>query len=734
ITVTDAADGAALVTVVLPVGGTVTAYASSYNTTAGYLGLVSADWSGLGGVWAPVTGTSSTYTAGFVAGTFTQTAAFGVFSDTFDVEILDATVDYLRIRDAAGDGAPLAYPFQFDSGVGPWILWAAAYNNSVGFIGNLEVAWSTDNPLIATVDTPGSSATLTEIAPGWVNVTVTYGSGIASTVGVVWSVTTPAENPFPPSPSFIAYGTTQPDTVIHAWLNGDTLNRISVLDDGIGNFVLNLAEIYGAAPQPGNMLYLEIWSATGHVTTNMLLTGSPQELVIPALELFTPAPEPTAVTTTDLVPGGFVVTFVTDAPVSAYVEYSETSDFSGPVFQTAPMVAQIHRHEITGLTSSTPYYYRVVSGGVIYYNGGITNTTLIEIVLGWAEINHAPQNLTPSRSGNDVRLDWDDPEWGGNVVAFNVYRSTDRFAAFPSGWTLVGNYVEALFYVDVGVWGDAQDYFYLVRGRNPVYLGTVNSTMGFKAELEFDYFAGMATQENWISLPYNVTWLMSLSGDPTILTASDIVLAIEGGLAEGNNLYISAVKKWNPSLQGTDAVLDEYRYKEAGFGAKGWGQAGYGTDFVIEPGDGISLYLSGNTVNFVWPVIGTDQYANIDFEYFAGMATQENWISVPYTFIDMNNDGILTASDIVLAIEGGLAEGNNLYISAVKKWNPSLQGTDAVLDEYRYKEAGFGAKGWGQAGYGTDFVIEPGDGISLYLSGNTINFIWNPDLQVVPQP
>ncbi|MDG6221626.1 MAG: hypothetical protein QCI38_09310, partial [Candidatus Thermoplasmatota archaeon] len=142
IVITDSPDGVELLTVVLPVGGTVTAYASGYNTTGPtYVGLVSSDWSGLGGAWAPVTGTSSTYTAGLVAGTFTQTAenaTLGV-SDTFDVEILAPTVDYITVTDAA-DGAALVTVVLPVGGT--VTAYASSYNTTAGYLGLVSADWA----------------------------------------------------------------------------------------------------------------------------------------------------------------------------------------------------------------------------------------------------------------------------------------------------------------------------------------------------------------------------------------------------------------------------------------------------------------------------------------------------------------------------------------------------------------------------------------------------------------
>ena len=71
IVITDTPDGAALGIVILDIGGQVTAYASGYNSTGPtYVGLVEVDWSDLPdlGSFDILTGTSTTFTAGFAGG------------------------------------------------------------------------------------------------------------------------------------------------------------------------------------------------------------------------------------------------------------------------------------------------------------------------------------------------------------------------------------------------------------------------------------------------------------------------------------------------------------------------------------------------------------------------------------------------------------------------------------------------------------------------------------------
>jgi len=99
IKITDSPNGIELTTVELPAGSSVTAYASGYNSTTGYIGLVECDWIEIDesdGNWDPTTGTSSTFTAGFTEGMYTQKAENTILgvSDTFvvDVEAVSTTL------------------------------------------------------------------------------------------------------------------------------------------------------------------------------------------------------------------------------------------------------------------------------------------------------------------------------------------------------------------------------------------------------------------------------------------------------------------------------------------------------------------------------------------------------------------------------------------------------------------------------------------------------------------
>jgi hypothetical protein len=145
IDITNLPNGTALGTVILGVGEQVTAYASGYNISFGYVDLVEVNWSGSGGSWSPITGNSSTFTAGSVPGTYIQTGqntSLGL-SDIFSVTILPPEVDWIQIVDSPGGGSVIP---DTNIDIGQTVTgYAAAYNYTVGYIFDVSVSWSVNN-------------------------------------------------------------------------------------------------------------------------------------------------------------------------------------------------------------------------------------------------------------------------------------------------------------------------------------------------------------------------------------------------------------------------------------------------------------------------------------------------------------------------------------------------------------------------------------------------------------
>jgi DNA-binding transcriptional ArsR family regulator len=171
INITDAPDGTPLTNVILPIGGQVTAYASGYNNTNGFIGLVEVNWTGGGGIWDPGTGTSSTYTAGNTTGVYPQTAenvTMGV-SDTFDVEIVTTPPSYILLTDAP-DSTEL---WNIILAPGEQVTaYASGYNNISAYIGLIDVNWSQSPSLGSFDNLTGTSTTFTTGAsPGQTTIT-----------------------------------------------------------------------------------------------------------------------------------------------------------------------------------------------------------------------------------------------------------------------------------------------------------------------------------------------------------------------------------------------------------------------------------------------------------------------------------------------------------------------------------------------------------------------------------
>jgi len=299
---------------------------------------------------------------------------------------------------------------------------------------------------------------------------------------------------------------------------------------------------------------------------------------------------------------------------------------------------------------------------------------LEDINLTWDLPPGRPPNLKVERDfiSGDIVLDWS-PTVG--ATEYHVYESQDRFAGWP--WAILGTVsAPGTQFRHVGALTNGTMHYYIVRSSNGTDEGG-NSTMGVKAHLSFSKnVIPNLTDINWLSLPYNSIYKK----------ASDIA-------SELTEAKIRVVGKWNPVKQ--KAITYTY--------AKGkW----KGADFDIDPGEGI--FIAGLQTDFDWIVTGTDSEISLGFTYYPNAKKNINWISVPYT-------GIYTsASSIVTDIEGSLLIPPTKIVE-VGKWNRATQ-TSAKF----YWDGG----SW----TGTDFTVDPGDGIYLQIISS---FGW-PITQITP--
>jgi len=238
---------------------------------------------------------------------------------------------------------------------------------------------------------------------------------------------------------------------------------------------------------------------------------------------------------------------------------------------------------------------------------------------------------------------------------------------------------------------------------------STGSNYCYKVKEEFTY-NDMTTNNNWISLPYRSEYQK----------ASDIVKDIENveTLGPETNQKIAAIGKWDPSIQG---VTESFSYSTTGpLSNHGWKA---GVDFDILPGDGITVQPSGvGTTSFIWSFVGSDVATTLSFSHNEYL-NNNNWISLPGTFMDVSGDGDFTASDVVLDIEGGLGPDMDTKITAIGKWDPTIQDIGDVF--YYIPDGGPVFPGWRG---GTDFAIAPGEGITIQTSGNTPSFDWTPTI------
>jgi len=264
-----------------------------------------------------------------------------------------------------------------------------------------------------------------------------------------------------------------------------------------------------------------------------------------------------------------------------------------------------------------------------------------------------PANLRVTVVGADVQLGWD-PVLGAS--SYNVYSAGNRFATFPSGWTLRGSPVVTTFLATTDG-SDGQTHYYVVRGAAGATEGP-NSSMGVKIELAFGH-SSTNTNIAWFSLPYNSGYTR----------ASDIATAL-------GSTNIDVVGKWDPARQSS--VI--YYYSRGRW---------RGTDFTVNAGDG--LYLGVRQV-FSWTITGTDRSVALSFTRNGGTMGNVNWKSLPYTGVYQR------ASDIA-------TELGSTRITEVGLWNAATQSVT------RYYWTG---STWA----GTDFTFAPGAGVYVIVASS----------------
>ena len=416
----------------------------------------------------------------------------------------------------------------------------------------------------------------------------------------------------------------------------------------------------------GHSSFAQATLYTTHITAGTDTGGSP---LVPG-----PAPNPWSFTTVDLAP------YITcespadgavDVPLDAriLVCFSEAVDpvaisftITPPIAMTLtwnPTMTNVTIDHATPLTPCTLYTVQV--GGV--GPGPLPNPWRFTTVCALG----SPGGLAVSESPpNSVLLTW---RAVTGATGYKVYTAPNRFAAFPSGWTLLTT-VATTQYSASGHLTDGLIHYYLVRATSGASDGP-NSTMGVKHVLSFVH-SPTNTNVAWFSLPYMTTYRR----------ASDIA----SKLTFAN---IDVVGKWDVGSQSTLV----YYYARGNW---------RGTDFLINPGDGLFL---GVRQPFTWAVVGTDQDATLTFSVHPPPSTNTNWIGLPYT------SRYQRASDVT----------NELTFAKITEFGMWDAATQTTVRWY-----------WaGSAWAGSDFVIPQGAGLYIIVASG---FAWTPGLLTPYRP
>ena len=305
---------------------------------------------------------------------------------------------------------------------------------------------------------------------------------------------------------------------------------------------------------------------------------------------------------------------------------------------------------VTPFSQCTLYTVQVLSGtdlaGLPLVPGPVPNPWSFRTICPLG----APRGLTLLRlPPSTILLDWADVV---GATAYKVYESQNRFANFPSGWTLVGT--PAASQLTVGTLADGLTHYYVVRATDGTQDGP-NSSMGVKTVLTFGH-STVNTNIAWFSLPYTSIYRR----------ASDIATDL-------GPTNINLIGKWDPARQTSDV----YYYSRGRW---------RGTDFAINPGDG--LYLGVNQA-FPWILTGTDADVTLSFTLNPPGKQNVNWVGLPYTGVYQR------ASDL------GTALGST-RITEIGLWDASTQSVT------RYYWTG---STWA----GTDFTFAPGAGLYIII-------------------
>jgi outer membrane protein assembly factor BamB len=254
ILVTDSPNGNEITSISLGVEDDVTLYASAYNGTGLYLGLLDVTWSQspqILGSFGPDSGNMTVYTAGHNEGITTITVentTLGL-SDDFELTVLDPEVDYIQIRDES-NGLGNIITTRTYSVYDTDDFFAGAYNRTIGFLFNINVAWTVNDTEVGVVDVQGintgfEAQIVDDISECYVM--AEYVGGITNQTGILTVL--------PPKMDYIHIVDKDDDQITEIYLD---------IEDGLDFFALGFNDTIGAIGKV--QVSWSIWPDLGTLT------------------------------------------------------------------------------------------------------------------------------------------------------------------------------------------------------------------------------------------------------------------------------------------------------------------------------------------------------------------------------------------------------------------------------------------------------------------------------------
>ncbi|UCF07287.1 MAG: hypothetical protein JSW28_06440 [Thermoplasmata archaeon] len=341
-------------------------YAAAYNDSVGYIGDISVIWDvinvGSSAVTNPLSGANSTFDAKPEVGTATWKAEYpGGINDTVEFTILAPLVDYIMIVDSAGTGE-FEIPDQI-IGVGKEATgYAAAFNYSIGYLGDVSAGWDVDLGSAST--NPGTGITSefsAGLAGGTATWTANYTTDITDTV--VFTIMNPTID-------YIQIQDSQGNevTTVSLTIGDKPIYRcmaFNITAGPIGTVAADWAvdtTIGEFNPETGTMTQFNATAVgTGNITAILGgLTDATGLITVNEAPDTTPPAIPTGLVVIQVAEGNQLdLTWIenTDTDLAYYNVYKSVDNIT--FVKTVMVVPTLYTD--TGLTDGTTYYYRITA-------------------------------------------------------------------------------------------------------------------------------------------------------------------------------------------------------------------------------------------------------------------------------------------------------------------------------------------------------------------------------------